>query len=126
MRASCIMKQQQPCHGVACVVPCKETCENLALLLLYTKRGARTWVARKAWIRVTLSALLCHVQLAKRYYNAHALVDLCVSAVLDQSGSNGQSAGAQRIREVSVVVSTPTVVEKGADCMIRQCGWGGS
>lgn len=68
---------------------------------------------------------MCHVQLAKRYYNAHALVDLCVSAVLGQSGGEGLSASTQRIQEVSIVVSTPTVVETGADFLIRACGWEG-
>ena len=56
---------------------------------------------------------MCDVQLAKRYYNAHALVDLCVSAELDQTKRNGQSGTSQTVKDVCIVVSTPTIIEKG-------------
>ena len=54
---------------------------------------------------------MCHAQLAKRYYNAHALVDLSVSATLDQTVDNGS---AQKVEDVCIIISMPTVVEKGA------------
>ena len=56
---------------------------------------------------------MCLVQLAKRYYNAHALVDLCVSAVLDHPENSNLSAGTKKVVDLCIVVSTPTVIEKG-------------
>ncbi len=56
---------------------------------------------------------MCHMQLAKRYYNAHALVDLCVSAVLDKTTCDRHSATSQMVKEVCIIVSTPTIIEKG-------------
>ena len=68
-----------------------------------------------------LSNTMCHPQLAKRYYNAHALVDLSVSAKLGQTVSNGLSASAQGIEDVCIVISMPTVIEKGVHQFIRAC-----
>ena len=59
---------------------------------------------------------LCgHVQLAKRYVNAHALVDVSLSLVLDQPERNGASA--QKVVDTCIIIGTPTVVEKGV------CAW---
>lgn len=53
------------------------------------------------------------MQLAKRYVNAHALVDMCVSVVLDPPRANGASASSQKVLEACIIVSMPTVIEKG-------------
>ena len=59
--------------------------------------------------------LYWHVQLAKRYANAHALVDVAVSLVLDPPERNG--AKAQKVVDTCIVIGMPTVIEKGA------CAW---
>ena len=62
---------------------------------------------------VTLISAL-PLQLAKRYVNAHALVDLCLSAVFDPPLGSSGPASTKTVQEVCIVISTPTVIEKGA------------
>ena len=57
------------------------------------------------------------MQLAKRYVNAHALVDLSVSVVLEPLRSNGMSANKQKVVNACIVVSTPMVIEKGVSAV---------
>ena len=60
----------------------------------------------------------CALQLAKRYVNAHALVDLSVSVVLEPLGSNSESASQQKVEDACIVVSTPMVIEKGVTAVL--------
>lgn len=62
---------------------------------------------------LSLTAGLWPVQLAKRYVNAHALVDLCVSAVFDPPRGGSGPASSKKVQEACIVISTPTVIEKG-------------
>ena len=63
---------------------------------------------------LSLTVGLWPVQLAKRYVNAHALVDLCLSAVFDPTLGSSKSASTKKVQEACIVISTPTVIEKGA------------
>ena len=54
------------------------------------------------------------MQLAKRCVNAHALVDLCLSAVFDPPLGSSGPASTKTVQEACIVISTPTVIEKGA------------
>ena len=54
------------------------------------------------------------VQVSRRYYNAHALVDVTVSAVFDPPLQQGEPESNTKITEAKIVVSTPTVIGKGA------------
>ena len=62
---------------------------------------------------LSLTVGLWPVQLAKRYVNAHALVDLCVSAVFDPPLGSSGPASTKKVQEACIVISTPTVIEKG-------------
>ena len=59
------------------------------------------------------------MQLAKRYVNAHALVDLCLSAVFAPPLGSSSPASTKIVQEACIVVSTPTVIEKGAPLPLR-------
>jgi len=69
------------------------------------------------WYQV-LSTYTVTLQLAKRYVNAHALVDLSVSVVLEPSGSNSESVSQQKVEDACIVVSTPMVIEKGVTAVL--------
>jgi len=58
------------------------------------------------------------LQLAKRYVNAHALVDLSVSVVLEPLRSNSVSASKQKVADACIVVSTPMVIEEGVPAVL--------
>ena len=53
------------------------------------------------------------MQLAKRYVNAHALVDLSLSAIFDPPLGSGGSVSTKTVQEPCIIISTPTVIEKG-------------
>lgn len=69
------------------------------------------------WYQV-LSTYTVTLQLAKRYVNAHALVDLSVSVVLEPLGSNSESASQQKVEDACIVVSTPMVIERGVTAVL--------
>ncbi len=81
---------------------------GLLLHMAFSKTLTVPWGQRE-------TLLHAHVQLAKRYVNAHALVDVCLSLVLDPPQCNGASA--QKIVNACIVISTPTIIEKGV------CAW---
>ena len=52
-------------------------------------------------------------QVSRRYYNAHALVDVTLSAVFDPPLEDGAPARGARIRQPRFVISTPVTIPTG-------------